>query len=465
MTPSNGDSSENIINAFNYYNTTNEQNSVTNSLISYQYKINNKFLFSSELTFKKDKISNNLFIKSSDNNLFNLNFNSLYQSYLYNNSHFNNINSLLFKNNKNKYKYSFSFYTNSEYLKTEIPYNSFNNINRSLKNISNKFDFTQYINEEIFLKYQFILNSYHINSNSKNLIDNNFSINYNFNAGNNFSLGYQNTNSVVELVKQFNNNYVINYQSLNIPFNIENNPFINKKSIIFAYNSYRSNIEQFFTANLTYTFAERYNTTNTTYINNYSLFSHQFAGKHKNLLGIFIYDRKFTSFPITFKSSLSLNYTYSISFINSILNNSNLTKGLLNINFLSRFKNKKIQFQLSYLTEYFNLKQSLVSKNQTLMSQNIGFRIISKINLLKIEPSINYLMQNGSANSNYKTLISINFNYTDKNNKFNYFIKSNNLFNINDFEQITQTSDNSVIENTIHSMIPGYVLFGIKYNY
>ena len=169
---------------------------------------------------------------SNDDNLLNLSLNSLYQEYRYKNNRFNTINSLLFKNNKNKYKYSFSFDNNNENLETNIFSTNFiNNVNRNINNIVNKIDITQYINEKIFLKYQITSNSYFINSMSKNLIDNNFSVNYNLNAANNFSIGYQNSNKVIELVKQFDNNYVLNYQSINIPINIDNNPFVNKKTV------------------------------------------------------------------------------------------------------------------------------------------------------------------------------------------------------------------------------------------
>lgn len=466
IVPSNGSSSENIINNFNYNTNSNEDNLVINNQINYQYKINDKFLFSSELAYKTDRVSNNLSMVSNDDNLLNLSFNSLFQDYLYKNQRFNTINSLLFKKNKNKYKYSISFDNNSEDIETNIISTSFiNNINRDINNISNKFDITQFINEKIFLKYQITSNSYFINSISKNLIDNNFSVNYNLNAANNFSIGYQNTNRIIELVKQFGNNYVVNYQTINIPNNIENNPFVNKKTISFAFNNYISKIEQFLTFNLTYSFADQDVTSNTTYFGNYSLFSNQFGVDYKNYRGVLIYDRKFSKFPLIIKSSLSYDYTSNINFINSVANNSNLTKSNLDINFTSSFKEIKTQFQLSYLAEYVNLEQSLFANENNLLTQNIGFKIISKINSFKIEPSANYLIQNGSLNSNYQTLLGLNVNYSDKQNKFTYFIKSNNLLNINNFEQITQTSNNFVIENTIHSMIPGYVLFGVKYNY
>ncbi|WP_396161040.1 Plug domain-containing protein [Flavobacterium sp.] len=466
IVPSNGGSSENIINNFNYNTNSNENNLAINNQINYQYKINDKFLFLSELAYKTDRISNNLSMISNDDNLLNLSLNSLYQEYRYKNNRFNTINSLLFKNNKNKYKYSFSFDNNNENLETNIFSTNFiNNVNRNINNIVNKIDITQYINEKIFLKYQITSNSYFINSMSKNLIDNNFSVNYNLNAANNFSIGYQNSNKVIELVKQFDNNYVLNYQSINIPINIDNNPFVNKKTVSFAFNNYISKIEQFLTFNLTYSYADQDVTSNTTYLGNYSLFSNQFGVDYKNYRGVLIYDRKFSKFPLIIKSSLSYDYTSNINFINSVANNSNLTKSNLDINFTSSFKEMKTQFQLSYLAEYVNLEQSLFANENNLLTQKIGFKIISKINSFKIEPSANYLIQNGSLNSNYQTLLGLNINYSDKQNKFTYFIKSNNLLNINNFEQITQTSNNFVIENTFHSMIPGYVLFGVKYNY
>lgn len=466
IVPSNGNSSENIINNFTYNTKSNEENLVINNQVNYQYKINDKFLFSSELAYKTDKISNDLLMNSTDDNLLNLNVNSLLQDYSYKNKRLNTINSLLFKNNKNKYKYSFSFDNNNESIETNLYSTIYrNNINRNINNISNKIDITQYINEKIFLKYQITSISYFVNSMSKNLIDNIFSVNYNLNAANSFSLGYKNSNKIIELVKQLGTNYVLNYQSINIPNNIENNPFVNKKSFSFAYNNYKSKIEQFFTLNLTYSFADHDVTTNTTYQGNYSLYSNQFGVYNKNFSGILIFDRKITYFPLIIKSSLSFDHTSNINFINSVANNSNLTKSIFDINLTSSFKKIKTQFQLLYLAEYVNLEQSLFENENNLLTQNIGFKIISKINSFKIEPSANYLIQNGSLNSNYQTLLGLNINYSDKQNKFTYFIKSNNLLNINNFEQITQTSNNFVIENTIHSMIPGYVLFGVKYNY
>lgn len=465
-TPSSGNSAEKIINNFNFNTDARKENLVVSNQINYQLKIKEELLFTSELAYRIDKISNDLLLNSSDNNMFNLNFNSIFQDYQYDNKRFNVINSLLFKNNRNKYKYSISYDDNFENLKTNIFSTNFiNNIDRNVTTIINKIDITQYLNDKVFLNYKFVYNSYFINSNQKNLIDNNISANYNLNAANNFSVSFQNSNKIIELVKQLNNNYVLNYQSINIPNYIDSNQFTNNKSITFAYNNYISKIEQFLTLNLTYSFAERDVTTNTTYFNNYSLFSNQFGVKYKNTSGILIYDRKITSLPLLIKSSLSFDYSTRINFINLVENNSKVFKRTLAVNLTSSFKKIKTQFQLSYLADYLNLEQSLIPDKYSLLTQNIGFKIISKIKLFKIEPSINYLMQNGSLNGNYQTLLGLNINYTDKNNKFNYFLKGNNLLNIDNFEQITQTSNNSMIENTIHSMIAGYILFGIKYNY
>lgn len=466
IVPSNGNSSENIINSYNYNTKSNKENLVVNNQISYQYKINEKFLLSSELTYKMDKISNDFNIYSDDSNLYNLNSNTFFQDYFYKNNHLNNINSLLFKSNKNKYKYSFSFDNNIENLETSIFTTSFENkIERNIKNLINKIDITQYISEKVFFKYQFRSNSYFINSKSKNLIDNNLSLNYNLNAANNFSLGYQNNNKIIELISQLGDNYILNYKSINVPSNIKDNPFINKKTFSFAYNNYKSKTEQFFTLNLTYSFADQNITNNTLYVNNYSLFSNLFGEDYKNYMGILIFDTKITSLPLLIKSSLSFDYSNNVNFINSLKNNSELSKSVLSANLTSSFKKITTQLQLSYLAEYVNINQSLVSEKYNLLTQNIGFKIISKINSFKIEPSFNYLMQNGSLNSNYQTLLGLNINYTNKQNKFSYFIRSNNLLNINSFEQITQTSNNFVIENSIYSMIPGYIMFGIKYNY
>lgn len=463
---SNGNSIESVINNFDYNTTSNEENRVIINQINYQYKINDKFLFSSELVYKTDKIANDFNINSNDSNLLNLHSNTFFQDFFFKNNRFNATNSVLFKKNKNKYKFSFSFENNIENLETDIFATIFDNkLERNIKNINNKIDVTQFISEKLFLKYQLTSNYYFINSNSKNLVDNNISFNYTLNAANNFSAGYQNNNKVVELVKQLGNYYILNYQTVNVPNNIENNPFVNQKSISFAYNNYKSKIEQFFTLNLTYSFANQTNTSNTTYINNYSLFSNQFGADYKNFLGILILDRKISSLPLLIKSSLSLDFTANVNFINSLANNSELSKSILNINFTSSFKKMKTQFQLSYLAEYFNLKQTLVADKYNLLSQNIGVKVISKISSFKIEPSANYLLQNGSLSSNYKTLLGLNINYIDKQNKFSYFIRGNNLLNINSFEQITQTSNNFIVENTFHSMIPGYILFGIKFNF
>ncbi|WP_372745557.1 TonB-dependent receptor [Lutibacter sp.] len=466
IVPSNGNSSENIINSYNYDTKSNKENLVINNQINYQYKINEKFLLSSELTYKIDKISNNFNIYSDDSNLYNLNSNTFSQDYFYKNNRLNSINSLLFKSNKNKYKYSFSFDYNIENLDTNILDTNFENkLERDIKNLIYKIDITQYINDKVFFKYQFTSNSYFINSKLKKFIDNNISLNYNLNAASNFSLGYQNNNKILELVSQLDNNYILNYQSINVPNNITDNPFINKKTFSFAFNNYKSKTEQFFTLNLSYSFADQNDTNNTLYVNNYSLFSNLFGVGYKNYMGILNFDTKITSLPLLIKSSLSFDYSNNVNFINSLKNNSELLKNALSANLTSSFKKITTQLQLSYLAEYVNINQSLFSTKYNLLTQNIGFKIISKINSFKIEPSFNYLMQNGSLNSNYQTLLGLNINYTDKQNKLSYFIISSNLLNINRFEQITQTSNNFVIENSIYSMIPGYTMFGIKYNY
>ena len=63
----------------------------------------------------------------------------------------------------------------------------------------------------------------------------------------------------------------------------------------------------------------------------------------------------------------------------------------------------------------------------------------------RLDKVSNASKDNGSLNRNYQTLLGLNANYSDKHNKFTYFIKSNNLLNLNNFEQITQTSNNFVI--------------------
>lgn len=465
MTPSNGSSKEEVTNNF-YYNTSYNKNNLTvNNQVSYQFKISNNLLYTSELAYKIDKISDTLNLSSSDTNLFNLNSNFILQDYKYTNDRFTSINSLLYKKNKNKYKYSIEYDYSSENLHTNIHLTSFKNeINRDIKNIANKLDVLHYISDKIFLKYQFVSNSYFFDGTLKSLVNNNVSTNFNINSDNNFLVSFQNSNSIVELGKQLTNNYVLNYQSLNTPENIQNNPFVNKKVVIFSYNNYKKKIEQFLTLNLMYSFADSENTTNTTYNNNYSLISNQFGGRYKNFSGIIIYDRKVTNLPLIVKSSLSLDYSSRINYVNLIENNSNARKSILDVNLISSLKQIKTQFQFSYRADYINLKQSLVPENYNLLTQNIGFEAISKIKLFKIAPSVKYLIQDGSLNSNYQTLYGLTINYSGANNKLVYSLKGNNMLNFKKFEQIAQTSNNFIIENTIHSMIPGYILLGMKYN-
>ena len=464
--PSNGDSTQDIISVYKYDTSSIENNMVVSSQISYQYRINKKFLFASELAYKKDKISNSLAILSSDSNLYNLNLSSFDQKYLYNNSHFNSSNSLLFKNNKNKYKYTLSLRTSDEHLQTALVGTFFeNNIQRSFKEVSNKVDITHYITEKIFLKYQIVQNLVFINLDEKNLFENYISFNYNLNAANNFSLSYQNKNSIVELIRQLKSPFILDYYTINIPMNIENNPFINKKTFSIGYNNYGKRAEQFITINLNYSFANQNNTTITNYVDTYSLFSNYFGVDYDNFYGVLIYDRRFIKAPLQLKSTLSTDYTSTTNFINSKANISKVSKNIFNLSLVSSFKNLKTQFQLSYLAEYSSLQQSLIPESYSLTSQNVGLKIISKVNSFKVEPSFNYLFQNGTLESNYQTLLNLNVNFVDKQQRFTYFIHGSNLLNIDKFEQITQTSNNIIFENTIHSMIPGYVLLGIKYNF
>ena len=465
IVPSNGESNEDIIGMYKYDTRSKENNFVISNQITYQYKINQRLLFTSELAFKKDKISNSLGILSSDNNLLNLNSANFNQDYLYRNNRLNSINSILFKNDKNKYKYSFSLNRSTEDLETNIIGTLFENkIHRSFNNVTNKADVLQYITKKIFLNYQLTLNSYFVEVETKNFVENFISFNYNLNAANNFSLSYQNSNKITELLKQLDSNYILNYQMINVPVNIDKSPFSKKNSVSFSYNNYRNKIEQFFTMNLVYSFTDKDNTTSTIYVDNYSLFSNYFGVEYYNFYGVLIYDRKFAEVPLHLKSSLSADYTSTTNFINSKANNSLLSKNIFNLSAVSSFKNLKMQFQISYFVEYTSLKQSLLIDKYSLSTHNVGFKTISKVNSFKFEPAFNYLFQYGSVENNYQALLSLNVSFVDKRHKFTYFVKANNLLNINKFEEITQTSNNFIVENTIHSMIPGYVLVGVKYN-
>ncbi|HIP37774.1 MAG TPA: hypothetical protein EYG85_13065 [Crocinitomix sp.] len=464
-----GNTTENVFSNINYITLKkNNSNLIINNL-KYDYKINNKYLFKTILSFKNNTINTKLNINTSLPTIFSFNTNKVNQKFNFNSNELYIKSSILHKNRKNKYKFSISLINTNQKLNTEIDnFNLNNNINRKITNLKTSLDLTQYFTNNFSLINRFSLNNYNFNSQIKTnklIVENNISLNYKLNNVNNISFGYSNRNSIPNLNQMLVNQYLVDYQNVNSAPNINSGKFINTNTLTLNFNNFNQKYEQFLTLNLSYSFSKEYISTSSIFTNNYNSFNYIFTENYKNLRSLIIFDRKFRKIPIILKSSFSLNYTQSENKIENKLNKSDFFNYGLNFKLLSHLKNSKIQFQLSYLFKNSTIEQSISNSSMNLFTNDIGLDFIFKIKSIRINSEFHYLTQKNETNINNNLIINPEIMFQSENKKWIYSIKSNNLLNLNKYNYLNQNYSNYYIENSSQSVLTGFLIFGLKYHF
>lgn len=464
--PVKGEAHSDIRNPLIFKNSKADRSTTMSNDLKYNYKFNENFLLTFNLLYENNYVEQGLKINTQEgNNLFEFERNVLQQNFSYSTEKYGAGVGLIYINNKNKYKFDFTSLEKVEIFESSL-FRTSNQLERTTKVIRSSFDLKHYISNSLFVNYYFSPVSYSIVDGLENEIkfENNLNIVYEFNNANNISAGISNIYSLNELNQQLNSYYVSDYQNLNITPNLEETEFINLKSLNLSFSNFYQKYEQFFTLNLSYSFSAKNITTNSYLFQNYNYFNYVLGSRYRNISGMLLFDRNFGKIPLVNKSSLTYSYNTSDTFLKGERNINENINISLNLQLLSNFKKSRFQFQMAYNLKKFFYKQSLFPKSFQTDIQSFSSRFISKWGQFRIESDFRYLIQRNEYGYNSQFIISPGLWYYSKLKVWELSIQTDNILHLERFNNLTQFSNEIFIANSVQAVMPGYVLFGIKYN-
>jgi hypothetical protein len=475
--PTEGKSNETIVNfKNNFYNNTINRSFNFGHLLKITQRISENLLFKFNINHTDSKIENNFNIKSnnsflglqfSNNDYYVLKSSSFYNSKLGVNS------SMILKNEKDIYTIAFSYNFLNESLNTSINNNIIdygnylNNLSTKTADSKSGIKVENYISK-IILKYGISLNTLNIKTKDEILnvlnFEPNFGVNYDISSVNKIGLSYSKTNKKPSLFQTLKNSMVDDYQTLFTQSEVQLSQYSPTDNYSLNFNNYKSKQQQFITLNLNYSSSKNVFTTNSIYSDFYSTMNYLTSPRETSINSILLFERKFNFIPITFKTSFTFSQTNGISNINNDENHFVNSHHLFVFKIHSDFKKSKIQFQINYLIDNFQTIQQINNLSVKTVNQEIKFNLLGYFKKTQFNLCSSVLKQKSETNNQLQIILSPNFSYFSKNNKWEFDIKTQNILHLNKNLYLSQLNTNYYVEYSQQNIITGNILLGLKYN-
>lgn len=475
--PTEGKSNETIVNSKNdFFNTTMNKSFNFGQVLKITQRVSDNLLFKFNLNHTNSKLSNNSSV-ASNNSFLGLHFlnNDFYvlKSSSLNSSKLGVNSSMNLKKEKDIYTITFSYNFLNESLNTGIN-NNIIDYENYLNNLSSKIaDSKSGIKVEnhiskIILKYGLFLNS--INIKTKDNVFNvlnfepNFGLNFEISSVNTIGLSYSKTNKKPSLFQTIKNSMIEDYQTLLTQSDIQLLQYSPTDNYSLNFNNYKSKAQQFITLSLNYSSSKNVFTTNSIYSDFYSKMNYLTSPKETNINSVFLFERKFNFIPITFKTSYTFSQTNGISYINVDENHFINSHNLFVFKIHSDLKKSKVQYQINYLIDNFHTNQQINNLSINTVNQEIKINLLGYFKRTKFNLCTSILKQKSETNNQLQLILSPNFSYFSKNNKWEFDLKTQNILHLNKNLYLSQLNTNYYVENSQQNIITGNILLGLKYN-
>jgi len=452
-----------------YYKTSKNNNNFTFShLLNYKQLVN-KYLLSVLLFQNINNKSENLWINSNDEFLdlpFTAN-NFSTKQIIENNQKNTGINtyiqrkindqlSLKAEYNAVYTERSFKSNTHHDYFSNDINYNVYqNDIGIYFFNNSKKF---------IHFKLGVAYNLLKINNKyEKDYFLPSFKIKFNFKKTHNLTLSYDKNIKLPKVNNFVNEAYIDNYNTMFDNLDLTPNTVSLKDNFGLHYFIFDLFSGTLISLGSYFTTSKNIITKNTLFHTKYTINYFTTTNNENKFNSYFLLDKKFNRIPFSlrFKSTLSL-----INSNNYIENNKNnyRTKNISNgIQITSNFKKSRINFELGYDWKDNEIKGRNIS-NVEKFTKNKTF-----INLYFTYKKISFSIKNSiikyKSTNFQESLINISpyFKYKSNNNNLLFYLKADNILNLNNNYIIENVFFDNHIEERKMATIGGYVIVGMKY--
>ncbi len=451
------------------YNTSIDNNNATlNQTLKFKHRFN-KTILSSTIYHSYKKNKENLNITSNESFLDLIfpstsykvlqNINSSYINYGINNF----LSRKITKKTSLKLKYLLS--KKNETFISAIQNNSQqNNINFDV--LENKVGFSLYNKRKFFLNYNFGLDASLLNINkyfNTNLLPF-IDIKFNFNKSHNLKLSYKKNIDIPQVDNLISKSYIKNFNTFIINQNISPNTITKNDNFgvnYFIYDLFSGTLLSF---GANHIITHNIITTNAEYTNAYRASKYFLSNAvNKKTNSYLLLDKKFskTPFKVRFKSTfLHLeNYNYindtPYKYTSNIFSN--------NLKIASNFKTEIFNFDIGYKKEQSNIynidTESKVILNKPYLNLYFNFNRLS----ISLDNSIEFYDINGLQN--HFVRINPNIYYKTKNKKWKFYIKGQDILNINTNYIVENAIYDDYIEERRLSIMGGFIITGVRYKF
>lgn len=443
----------------------NNESHVLNHALKHKLKIND-FLLSSTLyqAFKRRKEGLSLFSNSS---FLNLSLNDDFSVFQNINSSINSFglntafSGKLTKKTSVKIKYNVS--KSKETFFSDISNSSLKN-NIRLDVLENLVGLSLYSKKKTFINYDLgcdlsVLNRNHFKSYNFLPFAN---IKFNLKKSHSLNLSYKRTLKLPQAENLLESSYILNFNTL-----------INNQNIIAGttakYNNYslRYFIYDLFSSTLlsiggSLIIGKDIIATNTFNFSDFRINNFFLGNNSKNIHSYLLFDKKFSKIPMRFRLKSTFLLSEKNNFINSIANKLNSNTISNKIELSSNFRKSFFNFELGYIKTQSIIKNNALNGSRLVLNKpllNLHFNY-KKFDLT-VDNTVEYYKTNTFNQRIY--IINPTLNYKTRAAKWTFYLKGNDILNLNKNSIIENAAYESYFEEKTVLTLGGFVVGGLKY--
>lgn len=442
---------------------------VLNQVFNYKQKINNYFLTSS--LYHSIKNGNEVLNLFSNNNFLGLTFKDKnYSAFQDINSSNNNVglNTVLSKKitQKSSFEIKYSISKNVESFESNIVNNSLSN-NIKLDVLENLVGLRFYNKKKAFINYNIGSNFSFLNTNK--LKNYNFlpfaDAKINFKKSHSLHLSYKRTIQLPQANNILENRYISNFNTL-----IDNQNMVANTIAKYDNFSLKYFIYDLFSGTLLsfggdLIFGKDITATNSLNFADYRTNNFLLGDNDKNISSYLLFDKKFSKIPF----SIRLKNTFSLLEKNNFIENENnrLDSNILsnNIKISSNFNKSLFNFELGYRRRQNSIQSKSINIDNKVILNAPYLNAFFNYNKFSLTINNSIEFYNSSDLNQQFYRIDPVLNYKTKNNKWTFYVKGNDMLNMN---------RNFIIKNAVYenffevkrvSTLGGFVIAGLKYKF
>ncbi len=287
----------------------------------------------------------------------------------------------------------------------------------------------------------------------------------NFSRSHNLLISYKRTLDFAQANNIIDDDYILNYNTLTNNQNIKPNTTAKYDNFRINYYIYDLFSGTLFSLGANHIIGKDFIATNTFYSNNYQINKYILGDFDSKSNAYLLLNKKFGKIPFSLSLKSTFSYIDNHNYINNKLNK--YTYHILNNNLSvsSNFRETVFNFELGYKNKQSTVSsKNIDTKNEVLLHQpytNLFFNY-GGFNLI-INASIELYKTNTLEKQLYT--ISPSLYYKTNNKKWKFYIKGQDILNLNKNYIIENIAYNNYFEERTVSTIGGFIIAGLVYKF